>query len=178
MLPRNSGEWSTRASPDGSFDDENSHQTVKLWFAGWATWRHRHVTVGSLQVNWMYAVRVSDSQMAHLTTASYLVTSRWVLRRRAGRLAAAFGLLIAAVWVVGGLLHQDLLAGLLVLAGIVVGGFLFVTVTQMLTRKPPTEDSRTPRFEWEEERDRNPVIPGTKAYWTYGQQLLDRDRDD
>lgn len=116
--------------------------------------------------------------MVNLATSSYIAPSRSALRRRAGRLVAAFGLLIAAVWVVGGLLHQDLLAGLLVLAGIVVGGFLLVTVSQMLTRKPPTEDSRTPRFEWDEERDRNPVIPGTKAYWTYGQQLLDRDRDD
>jgi len=60
--------------------------------------------------------------MANWATASSIVTSRWALRRRAGRLAAAFGLLIAAVWVVGGLLHQDLLAGLLVLSVIVVGG--------------------------------------------------------
>ncbi len=177
MLPRNSGAWSTRASPDGFFDDENSHQTVKLWLADWATWRHRHVTVGPLQVSWMYAVRVSDSQMAHLAPASYLAPSRWVLRRRAGRLAGALGLLIASVWVVGGLVHQDLLAGLIVLSAIVVGGVLLMTVTQLLTRKAPTEDSRAPRFDWDEERDRNPFIPGTKAYWNYGQELLDRDRD-
>ena len=100
------------------------------------------------------------------------------LRRRAWRLAVAIGLLVPAVWVVGGLLHQDLLAGLLALTVIVVGGFLFVTVTQLLTRKPPTEDSRAPRFDWDEENDRNPFIPGTKAYWNYGQELLDRDRDD
>ncbi|MFZ5861745.1 MAG: hypothetical protein ACOYXR_02675 [Nitrospirota bacterium] len=90
----------------------------------------------------------------------------------------AFGLLIAAVWVVGGVFHQDLLAGLLVITAIGVGGFLLATVTQLLIGKVPTAESRAPGFDWDEERDRNPFIPGTKAYWNYGQELLDRDRDD
>lgn len=116
--------------------------------------------------------------MTDLATAFYIAPSGSVLRRRGGRLATAFGLLITAVWVVGGLLHRDLLAGLLVLAVIVVGGFLLMTITQLLTRELPTKDSRMPLFDWDEERDRNPFIPGTKAYWNYGQELLDRDRDD
>lgn len=103
---------------------------------------------------------------------------RSALRRRAWRLAAALGLLVQAVWVVGGLLHQDLLAGLLVFTVIVVSGLLLVTITQLLTPKPPTKDFRAPFSDWEEGRDRNPFIPGTKAYWNYGQELLDRDRDD
>lgn len=115
--------------------------------------------------------------MAHWATTFSRAPARWVLRRRAGRRAAALGVLIAAVGFVGGLLHNDLLAGLLVLVVMVVGGFLLVTVTQLLIRKPRTEDSRAPQFDWDEERDRNPFIPGTKAYWNYGQELLDRDRD-
>lgn len=90
----------------------------------------------------------------------------------------ASGLLIAAVWVVGGVLHQDLLAGLLVIAAIGMGGFLLATVTQLLIGTVPTEESRAPSFDWDEERDRNPFIPGTNVYWNYGQELLDRDRDD
>ncbi|MEW6683520.1 MAG: hypothetical protein AB1451_11460 [Nitrospirota bacterium] len=114
--------------------------------------------------------------MTDSTTAFYLIPSRSVLRRRAGRLAAAFGLLIAAVWVIGGLLHQDLFAGLLVIAAIGVSGFLLATITQLLIGKVRTEKSRT--FDWDEERNRNPFIPGTKAYWNYGQEFLERDHDD
>lgn len=69
--------------------------------------------------------------MANLATASSIAPSHWALRRRAGKLAATLGLLIAAVWVVSGLLHNDLLAGLLVLAVIVVGWFLLATIAQM-----------------------------------------------
>ncbi len=88
----------------------------------------------------------------------------------------AFGLLIAAVCVIGEALHWDLLAGLLVIAAIGVGGVLLSTVTQLLIGRVPTAASRA--FDWDEERDRNPFIPGTKAYWNYGQELIDRDRDD
>ena len=50
-----------------------------------------------------------------------------------------------------------------------------MTVTQLLTRKVPTEDSRVAFPDSDDERDRNPFTPGTKAYWNYGQQLLDCD---
>lgn len=88
---------------------------------------------------------VSGSQMTNPATSSYIAPSRWALRRRAGRLAAGFGLLIAAAWVLGGLLHQDLLAGLLVLAMIVVGWFLLATIAQMAAPQRffhPDQDSQ------------------------------------
>lgn len=68
--------------------------------------------------------------MTDSATPFDIVPSRLLLRRRAERLAAAFGL-IAGVWVGGRMLHQDLLAGLLVIAAIGVGGFLLTTVTQL-----------------------------------------------
>ncbi|MEW6682645.1 MAG: hypothetical protein AB1451_06945 [Nitrospirota bacterium] len=116
--------------------------------------------------------------MGKLVTASSIAPSRRALRRRAGKLAATFGLLIVAVWIVGWLLHQDLLAGLLVVAAIVVGWLLIVTITKLLTLERPTQEAWARFVDWDEERERNPCIPGTKAYWNYGQELLDRDRND
>ena len=101
------------------------------------------------------------------------------LRRRAWRLAAAIGLLVPAVWVIGGLLHQDLFAGLLVVVAIVLGGSLLVTVVQLLTGKQQTDDPLAPLFDWdawwEEEKENDPNWPGTMANLTYGQREHDDD---
>lgn len=56
------------------------------------------------------------------------------------------------MWVVGGVLHQDLLAGLLVIVAIGVGGFLLATLTRLLIGVP-TEQSRAHGFDWDKERD-------------------------
>lgn len=75
-------------------------------------------------------------------TASSIAPSRSDLRRRAWRLAVAIGLLAPAVWVLGGLLHQDLLAGVLVLTIIVVGWFLLATIAQMSAPRQFTQPDR------------------------------------
>jgi hypothetical protein len=80
--------------------------------------------------------------------------------------------------VAGGLFQYDFLAGLLMIAAIVVAGFFILTIARLLTRERPTKEAWARFVDWDEARERNPSIPGTKAYWNYGQEILDRDRGD
>lgn len=116
--------------------------------------------------------------MAHSGSMSRITPSRRALRRRAGRLAATFGLLIVAGLVAGGLFQYDFLAGLLVVAAIVVAGSFILTLARLLARERPTQEAWARFVDWDEARERNPSIPGTKAYWNYGQELLDSEKND